>query len=702
MILFENHDQRMEFLKKNPIFWSLFGHESKSGNWDVHQCNAQRHKAMFDQGILVHSSVIPSGWVGPDAYDYTELDRLLEMLFTAAPEILFLPRVKLNVPKGWCRLYPEDVFVYSKGPCTREEILAAVDTEVHGSHPSRKTDKLALQSLSSDKWLEDASQAMKRFVDHLENSPWADHIIGYHVAYGTCGESTKWGSWNKDPLHQGDYGINHTKAFISYGADRGITCTEVPPVSQRFFIGDNPVPGNRVHIGTPTLEQLFFHETLDQSCIVYSQFERDINVRAIETLCKAVKEQAPEKLTGVFYGYVTEPDNCANGQHTGFDKILSSPYVDFLAGPKGYTRVGPLDPGLGQAVPNSVNRKKLWVDEIDNRTHLSTWSGSKDHPAKNFDQTRAVYWREFTKNVVFHQAYWWMDLGGGWLDSQEIRDEIRLLNETAQKLYEEKENHRSLSQVLLVMDENCLHYMRPNFNLHRDVIHHTGSVIKECGVPIDLYRLSDLQELDLSGYKMIVFLNAFCVDHREMTELLHKTAPDCHILWNYTAGILDSRTGNFGLENVYGLTGFQMGEYAIGSCAGHEESCYPVPCILPDAAYTALDHFADGVIRVAKRMDDFGRTHILDAMPQDMTPERMQQMLREAGVHIFAPAYCVVHTDNRFLYVLAERKMKTTLKLREPVTCRNEFTGEIFRNTDTIVLEMEEGTCAFLRYLKEG
>lgn len=697
---FRDLQERIEFLRRNPIFWTMFGHETESGNWQTHLTNARRHKALYDKGILVHSSVIPSGWVGVDRYDYTELDALLQLLFDTAPDILFMPRVKLNVPEGWCAQYPEDVYVYAEGPRTRQEICAMLGTSVHGSHPTKSTDLLALQSLSSRQWVADASEALRRFVLHLENSPWAHKIIGYHVAYGTSGEITQWGSWDKNPRHKGDYGIRATERFVEYAAQRGCVCTEVPSVEQRFFIGDTPVPENRYHVGMPTLEQLFFHKKQDEPCVLYNQFTRDTNVEAVETLCRVVKELVPQKVTGVFYGYITEPENCANVQHTGFDRILRSPWVDFIAGPKGYNRVGPVDPGLGQAVPNSVNRKKLWVDEIDNRTHLCVWSGSKDYPARNFDQTRAVYWREFTKNVAFHQGYWWMDLGGGWLDSEEIQNEVQLLNETSKQLYQEEDRHENVSQVLLVIDEEAMHHMRPNFNLHRDTIHHTGSVIKESGVPVDYYRMADLPELDLSRYKMIVFLNAFYEDPQKLRALLEKTRPDCHILWNYAPGILNGAAGTFGLDNVRALTGFSVGEYPTGGLAEHAQCCYPVLYVQPEGGIQPLAQYSDGNIRLASRQDARGRTHILNAMPADVTPEAMQQLLAAAGVHIYAPARCVVHADSRFLYVLAEKTMDVTVRFPAPVTCCNVFTGQVFRDTDTVTLTLEEGTCAFLKYLQ--
>lgn len=84
---------------------------------------------------------------------------------------------------------------------------------------------------------------------------------------------------------------------------------------------------------------------------------------------------------------------------------------------------------------------------------------------------------------------------------------------------------------------------------------------------------------------------------------------------------------------------------------------------------------------------------------QTVFATQKEKILQAAGVHIYAPAYCTVHTDNRFLYVLAQKTMPVQLRLPAPVTCRNLFTGILYENTDTISLELEEGTCAFLEFM---
>jgi hypothetical protein len=695
-------DEKIEYLRQNPIFWSRLGYERETGGWEAHVKNAQRHKTFYEKGILVHSSIIPSGWVAPNQFDYTETDQYLELLFSSCPDIAFLPRVKLNVPEGWCEENPDDVFVYGCGPRTREDIIATIGTEEHGSHPNKPGDKIAQQSFFSQKWRDDASLALRRFIEHVESSKWASRIIGYHLAYGTSGETTQWGSWSRDPYLKGDYGINATRAFVAYAKKHGKHYDSVPPIEKRFYIEEGGKKF-RLQLGTPTLDELFLHTEQDEQITMYSEFVRDGSMDTMETFCKAAKELVPSKVIGVFYGYIVEPKKCINAQHTAYDRLLASPYIDFVASPKGYVRVSPTDPGFGQAVPNSINRKKLWIDELDNRTHLCTEIANPEYdlPAKNFEQTRAVYWREFTKNVVHHQGYWWMDLGGGWLDSEEIQSEIMLMNHVSKELYRERATHQSVAEVLLVINENAMHHIRPNAGLHGAVTHHIGSTFKESGVPVDFYRAADLKELDLKQYKMIVFLNAFYEEADKMQSVLKKASPDCHIIWNYAAGILDAVDGSFGAENVRRLTGFSIGEYPKSALTAYDELGYPVLYINQEENLMPLEYHSDGRIKTAKRSAAGGQTHILCSTPSDFSVDLARSLLRDAGVHLYTPAYCTVHADNRFIYVLSERDQTVNITMQQPVTCRNIFTNQIYKNQKNISCEMAAGTCVVLKYIKE-
>lgn len=703
-----NIQERIEFLRQNPIFWSCIDTSDSTSYMKIagkkhfvdFEKNLWRHKSLKEKGIKIHSFTLSLGWNGDDEYDYTLTDTLLENLYRTIPDAYFLPRVFVDAPLNWCKAHPEDLLVYNNGPKNKEEIATLVGTPLHDWYGfnQRSTNGtrenidgvIGLQSFSSPRWLRDASEALRRLMEHIKQKKWADRIIGYHIAYGCCGETTAWGSWEKSLDRKGDYGITATQEFIKYARAHGEIYDGIPTPTERFIMDEND------------LSHLFLHTHQDKKSVLYSQFISDVNINAMETFGKTIKSFDEDLLVGVFFGYILEVPHSSNAGHLGFDRLLNSKYIDFVSGPKGYYRVDPYGPGFGQAVPNTINRKKLWVDEIDNRTHLvdsSMFTYVDESAAKDMDETRAVYWREFSKNIAFNQGYWWMDLMGGWLDAECIQKEICELNKMSKRLYEEIDTYKSVTEILLVVDENALHYMRPVGALHSTFLEKFGSTIKECGAPIDLYRLSDLDELDLGRYKIIFFLNAFCVDNEELKRILQKTRNDCHIVYNYTAGILDRKEKSFGLDNVCNLTGFEIKEFAKGTqISGHENCPFPLVYVQETKNVEVLDRYSQGSVRVAKRIGKDGRTYIADAMPTDMTVDFARYLMKEAKVHFYAPAYNTVNADNRFVYVISGKGMSGAISLPEAKTCENVFSGEVFENVKEIPITLKAGNGVFIKY----
>ena len=61
------------------------------------------------------------------------------------------------------------------------------------------------------------------------------------------------------------------------------------------------------------------------------------------------------------------------------EQILTDcPDVDFLCAPKIYYRCGAGEPGGTQATSMSFARKKIWLDELDNDTHITNHYQEKD------------------------------------------------------------------------------------------------------------------------------------------------------------------------------------------------------------------------------------------------------------------------------------------------------------------------------------
>ena len=209
----------LKLLKGNSLFWSMLGWPydpprlGKDGKPIMFLLNAERvqryHRDFDKAGIRIHTAVIFSGWTGDGTFDYSATDRTLEELFACGEDILFLPRVKLNVPMEWGKKYPEEMCVYYPGTLSAEAIRSIVNSPKHdifggdlptGYHSWFKqwedqwmddrpnvNGLIGNQSFASRQWLNDAGDALARFIRHLEDGPYGDRIIGYQIAYGRGG-----------------------------------------------------------------------------------------------------------------------------------------------------------------------------------------------------------------------------------------------------------------------------------------------------------------------------------------------------------------------------------------------------------------------------------------------------------------------------------------------------------------------------------
>lgn len=147
------------------------------------------HRDFMDAGVKIHSTILFSGWMAPGKYDYSATDKALADLFAAAGEsALYIPRIKLDVPPAWCAENPEDTTVYYPGGLSKGEIAElactpahdwfgmeykngySTDTKMRGNKDPRPNVRglIGLQSFSSEKWLRDAGEALRRLIRRIE------------------------------------------------------------------------------------------------------------------------------------------------------------------------------------------------------------------------------------------------------------------------------------------------------------------------------------------------------------------------------------------------------------------------------------------------------------------------------------------------------------------------------------------------------
>ena len=647
--------------RKESFFWSRLGFcfdppiLDSHGKQVVFSRDFDKYRKIHDEfrdaGIKYHTTLLSSGWVGVNKFDYTLTDETLNALLRENPNIYYMPRVKLNVPPDWCRENPEDTFVYFNGPRDADGIKALACTDDHDwfgmkqngypvnggnndfEHPDHTNmgSSIALQSFSSEKWRTDAADALRRLMDHIDNTPYAKQIIGYHIAYGACGETTAWGSWVYDTYHVGDYGISAVKNFRKYMADKYGSVEAALKALGLDREEQLLPPAPDVRAGKKEkLSDFMFHSGNSLLAADYYEFLSNSNVDSIEHFCRTVKEHDPDFFVGAFYGY-TAVGGCAHAGHLAIDRALSSPYIDFLSSPKGYHMCNAGQPGGEQAPAQSIARKKIWLDEIDNKTHIDPRNRGE---VKDFFETKTILWREVCKNLSRNGGFWFMDLGEGSFSSPEIMSEIKKMTEFSKEI--NKKKHTSVSRVLLVKGDVAKRKHSLSRELHQSLEYELQYRLTPIGAPVDFLRVSDLEEIDLSQYKMIVFGDTFYFERGQVDRILSKLNPNAMIIWNYAPGVL---LPDFSYENVKSICGMKVCESA------KSESDHPTLCICENEGAEVLERYENGEIKIASKVH-MGRRNILAASPELETKD-FRRFAEESGVDFYAPCGVTVYADNR-------------------------------------------------------
>lgn len=683
----------LEYLKTHPVFWTRLGFcydppiSDETGAPLVFNKDFtpyMRYQRTFaDAGVKVFTSILHSGWVGVDTYDYSLADRVVEAVFRDLPEdACYIPRIKLNPPIDWCRENPAELFVYEEGPREEEAIRALVGTlkqdilgyeapngyyVAEGYHDPRPNvgGLIGLQSFSSEKWRQDAGVALQKIIDRLENGPYGRRILGYHIAFGACGESMLWGRQN---FRYGDFGIANRAAFYRYACE-----TYGSPAGAAAAWGEEPftaesitIPNRERRTGkTDDIIAFMRGREADRLSVDYDRFMSGVTSDAILHFAAIAKKTG--KLVGCFYGYYLHIDNAAYTGHLAVDRLLDSPYIDFLAAPKSYYHCGYGQPGGEMTVAQSVNRKKLWVDELDNRSYLandtesSLLTGGKT-------ETYSVMWREFAKNLAHDSGFWWMDLGGGWFDAPDMMAVVGQMVRVNAHL--RTLPHRSLADVLIVVDERSCYYARESQTLRRGFVEDFIQQTAAAGALSDICRAADLPAMDLSPYRLIVFACNWAMEEEDFARFLASAPADATILFQYAAGI--RRRAGVDLAHTAAITGYTL---------------------LPDGSVGEGNDLP--VLRVARASHDPRR--LLNLTPY-LPAASIRAIAEKAGCRLYTDrANAVLYADNRFACLSpfgAPGMVTFAAPTEEPY--RDMISGRVYDGKAPICVDMTAQPAAFL------
>lgn len=121
-------------------------------------------------------------WIAPEKFDFSQLDQRAMTFLNAAPDARLIIRLVMSAPVWWCRQHPEETVKIRKEDGTITEFFAYTNRNQPNPAPS----------WASELWRRDTLAALEKLIRHVETSPYADRVAGYHLGSGPTDEWLLW------------------------------------------------------------------------------------------------------------------------------------------------------------------------------------------------------------------------------------------------------------------------------------------------------------------------------------------------------------------------------------------------------------------------------------------------------------------------------------------------------------------------------
>ena len=433
-------------------------------------------------------------WLWYDTYDFAPFDQQMNDVIGICSEAKILCMIDLNSPLWLARQLYVD------------------------SYPA------VTLANAHDRWREETQKYVRAFVEHAEKK-FGDRILCYILM---CGVTDEW----MDNSNGAD-SPGKLRAYREWCARKGLPePADIPGIVARF------------HTSHELTKMQMRDPVTDHEAVQYWRFHSEFNVESILNFASLVRSlvSRPVEL-GVFYGYILELEcHSVRRAHLAYEKLESSPLVDFLISPGEY-RDRDMGGGSGFMTPNGTVKLhgKDCLYEIDHRTttanmqltpHVALpWMKAWKTPAED----RAGLRREFCR-ALFHGAHlWWFDMWGKFYETEEQLSVIAKCREIWEK-YADR-SFTPEAEIALIVDPESALYLGPNDgNFIWDPV---LKALNRLGAPCEIYSLNDLPNIP-KRIRFAVLTAVLKLDSRNRAEL-DSFAEGRHLLWNGPSGLTDGK-----------------------------------------------------------------------------------------------------------------------------------------------------------------
>jgi hypothetical protein len=654
-------------------------------------------------------------WDGEDGYYFDKYEAHVRRLVEKLPDIKLILYAggTGGSPYKWCKKYTEELTLYDSGI------------------------RIESASIASDIWLEDSSRAFGEFVKYFENSRFADNIIGYNPIFN----ANEWFSHHRKPIKE--YGwADFSKPMLLYFQNWLSKKYNNDEKALRESWNDPDVTFETVNIPSSKERLYDENESFFYTCTplgnkiadYYRAYDERLAYLGI-SWCKAIKYAAPvPKLAGMMHGYsyCGRHDSNLYPHHHGHGAammIMESEWVDFLHSPYHYyNRSMPGTHYSQHAVDTVMNHGKIMIDQIDSKPHLR-WG--PNHNATNPWESQQLLKRDVSYSLTKNLYMYWLEGGPGnmfpivrhhverygpmWFDDPEI---IQLIASLKTLLDQNQQlNAKSVTEVAFFTSNVGSYYrkMETMFgNLYVEALRQW--FLPYVGAPFDDYLLEDFPNID-KPYKVYIFTDAHYIPDVLRDQIIKKLENEkATAIWLYAPGYVNEK--GCSLENIEALTGIRLNaverkDFIQIDVAGQAHSItqnldvpqygsdidpafftkdirwMPFNTNREDYRFNPMFYVEDQEVTVLGNVrslnkpgfvyKDLGNRKSIYSSAPLLHVEILQNILKNAGVHIYSYGKELIYANDRFISVNVKEDGVTTVYLPADMTAdfvQDALTGE--------------------------
>ena len=551
-------------------------------------------------------SLYGESWIGENAYDFSAIDRQMEMFIQNAPDAYFAPMLQLDTRDWYLKLHP--------------------DVPNSFTHLS--------QIACDETWKRQAADYMKAAIRYIEEK-YGDRVYGYFLL---CGTTTEWFS------HFDCEEANDIKN-AGYKKWRQDEKAQLPDLDRLNREGDVFLAEDEEDV---YLARKFHNELIAELALYF--------VKEAQTVIDH------NKLMGLYYGYLFElgGKRLYNDGSLGYEKIFLSPDVDMISSPSAYGYRGLQDPSAFMLTQKTLDaHNKIYFLEFDHITHVAperitdgldpnsannklVYIPGYKNKCKSEAESLNLMYRDFILCQGNGAALWWFDMFDGWFRSEGMMAGVKHMLQITREL-SQKET-KSIAQVAVFAEGESMYRARKSANLATVCLSDIRRTLSECGAPYDLYSISDLSLEQMDRYSVYLFVNQYDITPQNKALIAEKCARQGKTaVWLYAPDYAGG--GKCNVSNIEKVTGIAVAQ----SQSSHGGIVWDGQTVRYDLAapyFSVCDSgaeplacFQDGSVAAARK------EHSVYVATCNLPAGLLRKMLDDAGVFIYS------RNDRLYTYV---------------------------------------------------